>query len=61
MVPAAQLYHYGTVLRSLTGARGLHSEKFAHYEELPPDQEKKLVEEYQKARAAGTASHSHTR
>lgn len=60
-VPAAQLYHYGTVLRSLTGGRGLHSEKFARYEEMPPDQEKKLVEEYQKARATGTASHNHTR
>ncbi len=58
-VPAAQLYHYGTVLRSLTGGRGLHGEKFSRYEEMPPDQEKKLVEEYQKARAAGTASHGH--
>jgi elongation factor G len=58
-VPAAQLYHYGTVLRSLTGGRGLHGEKFSHYEEMPPDQEKKLVEEYQKARAAGTAGHGH--
>lgn len=59
LVPAAQLYHYGTVLRSLTGGRGLHSEKFGHYEELPGDQEKQLVEEYQKARAAGTANHRH--
>jgi elongation factor G len=59
-VPAAQLYHYGTVLRSLTGGRGLHSEKFGHYEEMPPETEKKLVEEYQKARAAGTAGHNHS-
>ena len=58
-VPAAQLYHYGTVLRSLTGGRGLHNEKFAHYEEMPADQEKILVGEYQKARAAGTANHAH--
>ncbi|HET7537200.1 MAG TPA: elongation factor G [Candidatus Didemnitutus sp.] len=59
-VPAAQLYHYGTVLRSLTGGRGLHAERFSHYEEMPPEQEKKHVEEYQKARAAGTAGHVHT-
>ena len=59
-VPAAQLYHYGTVLRSLTAGRGLHSEKFSHYEEMPSDQEKKLVAEYQAARAAGTSSHAHT-
>ncbi len=58
-VPAAQLYHYGTVLRSLTGGRGLHAEKFSHYEEMPADQEKKHVEEYQKARAAGNSAHAH--
>ncbi len=58
-VPASQLHHYGTVLRSLTGGRGLHSEKFAHYEEMPADQEKKLVDEYQKARAAGTVVRNH--
>jgi elongation factor G len=58
-VPAAQLYKYGSALRSLTGARGLHTEKFSHYEELAPDLEKKLVAEYQAARAAGTAGHSH--
>jgi elongation factor G len=59
-VPAAQLHHYGTVLRSLTGGRGLHAEKFSHYEELPPEQEKKIVADYVAARAAGTArSHAH--
>ncbi len=58
-VPAAQLYHYGTVLRSLTGGRGLHSEKFSHYEELAPEQEKKLVADYKAARAAGTAGQNH--
>ncbi len=58
-VPAAQLYHYGTALRSLTGGRGMHSEKFSHYEELAPDQDRKLAAEYQAARAAGTAGHNH--
>jgi elongation factor G len=60
LVPAAQLYHYGTALRSLTGGRGMHSEKFSHYEELGLELEKKLVAEYQAARAAGTAGHNHT-
>ncbi len=59
-VPAAQLYHYGTVVRSLTGGRGLHAEKFSHYEELPANLERKIVEEYAAARAAGTANtHAH--
>jgi len=53
-VPAAQLYHYGTALRSLTGGRGLHSEKFSHYEEMQPETEKKIVTEYQQARANGS-------
>ncbi|MDP1579536.1 MAG: elongation factor G [Candidatus Didemnitutus sp.] len=57
-VPAAQLNHYGTALRSLTGGRGLYSERFSHYKELPADQEKGLVEAHQKARAEGTA-HAH--
>jgi len=58
-VPAAQLYHYGTVLRSLTGGRGMHAEKFSHYEEMPAEHEKKHVEEYQKARAAGHSANAH--
>ncbi|HYC69593.1 MAG TPA: elongation factor G [Opitutaceae bacterium] len=53
-VPAGSLYHYGTALRSLTGGRGLHAEKFSHYEEMPGDTEKKIVADYQAARAAGT-------
>jgi len=53
-VPAASLHHYGTALRSLTGGRGIHSEKFSHYEEMAPEAEKKIVADYQAARAAGT-------
>lgn len=52
-VPAAQLHHYGTALRSLTGGRGLHTEKFSHYEEMPADAAAKIVETYKAARAAG--------
>lgn len=59
-VPAAQLHHYGTVLRSLTGGRGLHSEKFSHYEDMPAELEKKIVADFVAARAAGTArNHAH--
>ncbi len=44
-VPQRQLFHYSTVLRSLTGGRGLHSEAFSHYEEMPHDIAKKIIEE----------------
>lgn len=50
-VPAAELYHYGTVLRSLTGGRGLHAEEFSHYEEMPRELQEKTIEEAKKAKA----------
>jgi elongation factor G len=47
-VPAQLLYHYSSTLRSLTGGRGLHTEDFSHYEEVPRDQEQKIIEEAKK-------------
>jgi len=44
-VPAMELYHYGTTLRSLTGGRGIHTEEFGHYEEMPRDLEQKVIAE----------------
>lgn len=52
-VPAKELYRYSSTLRSLTGGRGVHTEDFSHYEEMPRDAEAKLVEEYKKHRAEG--------
>jgi elongation factor G len=49
--PAKELYRYSSTLRSLTGGRGVHLEEFNHYEEMPREQEAKIVEEYQKHRA----------
>jgi len=53
-VPAKDLYRYSSTLRSLTGGRGLHSEAFSHYEEMPREAEAKVVEESKKARQAQT-------
>ncbi len=50
-VPAKELYRYSSTLRSLTGGRGVHSEEFSHYEEMPRDAESKVVEESKKAKA----------
>jgi elongation factor G len=49
-VPAKELYRYSSTLRSLTGGRGVHSESFSHYEEMPREAESKVVEEGKKAR-----------
>ncbi len=56
-VPAKELYRYSSTLRSLTGGRGVHTEDFSHYEEMPRDAEAKLVEEYKKHRAEGGNTH----
>ncbi len=44
-VPQKDLYHYSTVVRSLTGGRGRHREQFSHYAEVPADQAQKIVTE----------------
>ncbi len=51
-VPAKELYRYSSTLRSLTGGRGVHSETFSHYEEMPREAEQKVVEESKRARQA---------
>ena len=49
--PAKELYRYASQLRSLTGGRGLHTEDFSHYEELPPELEQQVIESTKKARS----------
>jgi elongation factor G len=43
LIPQKELYHYSTTLRSLTGGRGMHSEDFNHYEEVPREFEQKII------------------
>jgi elongation factor G len=50
LAPAKELYRYASQLRSLTGGRGLHTEDFSHYEELPSELEQQMVEAAKKAR-----------
>ncbi|MGA3181383.1 MAG: elongation factor G [Verrucomicrobiota bacterium] len=50
-VPARELYKYSSQLRSLTAGRGVHAEDFHHYEEMPRDQEQKVIEEAKKRKA----------
>ncbi|HEY9172191.1 MAG TPA: elongation factor G [Verrucomicrobiae bacterium] len=49
-VPAAELYRYSVTLRSLTGGRGMHSEDFSHYEEMPSAMAQKVIDESKRAR-----------
>ena len=56
-IPAMELYRYSSTLRSLTGGRGVHSEDFSHYEEMPREIEQKTIEEAKKRKAAAEAAH----
>jgi elongation factor G len=56
-VPARELYRYSSTLRSLTGGRGVHTEAFNHYEEMPHDMERKVIEESQRRRANHEHNH----
>ncbi len=44
-VPLADLHNYATKLRSITQGRGIFTRKFSHYEEVPKDQEAKIIAE----------------
>jgi elongation factor G len=46
-VPEAEVQTYSTTLRSLTQGRGFYSKTFSHYEQVPGDQTKKIIEAHQ--------------
>ena len=54
-VPAMELYRYASILRSLTGGRGVHSEQFSRYEEMPREIEQRVIEEAKKAKAGNNS------
>lgn len=43
-LPLANLYKYSTTLRSLTAGRGMHRRKFSHYEQVPGDIAKEIIQ-----------------
>src|SRR6266540_2847589 len=47
-VPQKELYKYASVLRSLTGGRGIHTEAFSHYTEMPREHEQAVIAEHSK-------------
>jgi elongation factor G len=42
-VPQRKMHAYATDLRSLTGGRGQHTERFSHYGDMPKDIEKQII------------------
>ncbi len=52
-VPLAELHKYSTTLRSMTQGQGLFHREFDHYEEVPGDESKKIIEAAQKEKEEG--------
>lgn len=50
--PLAELQHYAADLRSLTQGRGTYHLEFSHYEEVPPAQAKRIIDQAHKEREA---------
>ena len=52
-VPSAELYKYAAHLRSITQGRGVHSQKFSHYEEVPRELAERVVAAAKAEKEAG--------
>ena len=48
LVPLAELYNYSSTLRSITKGKGTYTRKFSHYDEVPAEIAKKIIEEAKK-------------
>lgn len=48
LVPQAEMYKYSTQLKTMTQGRGLFTQKFAFYEEMPRELQDKIVKEAKK-------------
>ncbi|MCK4353438.1 elongation factor G [candidate division WOR-3 bacterium] len=48
IVPETELYKFSTTLRSQTQGMGSFSQKFSHYEEVPKEIQKRIIEEHKK-------------
>jgi elongation factor G len=48
--PQAETFRYAIILRSMTSGRGSFTMEFSHYEEVPPDIAKKIIEAAERER-----------
>ncbi len=52
-VPLAHLHDYATALKSMSSGRGMFSNEFSHYEDMPHIEAEKVISKWETARAAG--------
>tara|TARA_B100000945_G_scaffold321538_1_gene336757 strand:- start:4843 stop:6936 length:2094 start_codon:yes stop_codon:yes gene_type:complete len=52
-LPLACLHDYSTALKAMSSGRGMFSQEFSHYEDMPHNEAEKVISTWEKARAAG--------
>ena len=52
-IPLANLHDYATALKSMSSGRGMFSQEFSHYEDMPHIEAEKVISAWEAARAAG--------
>ena len=50
LLPLKELHRYSTTLRSMTQGRGIHKQRFNHYEEVPKEIAEKIIAEHAKVK-----------
>ncbi|MCB9480015.1 MAG: elongation factor G [Deltaproteobacteria bacterium] len=53
LVPLSEVLRYEPDLRSMTSGRGVYHSKFDHYQEVPPDLARRIIDQAQQAAAEG--------
>ena len=54
-IPLANLHDYATALKSMSSGRGMFSQEFSHYEDMPHGEAEKVKQNYESLRAVGAA------
>ena len=52
-IPLENLHDYATALKSMSSGRGMFSQEFSHYEDMPHNEAGRIIKAYESSRAAG--------
>ena len=52
-LPLACLHDYSTALKAMSSGRGMFSQEFSHYEDMPHNESEKVISKWEASRAAG--------
>ena len=52
-LPLACLHDYSTALKAMSSGRGMFTQEFSHYEDMPHTEANKVIATWEAARAAG--------